>query len=100
MRRLAVALAFVSALANAQDLSALPDYRPETQVSGAIRVWGSDHMGGQSHRILRVGRLGSRFSNAERRAIGEGLALPDEPVDWDAEAEPIDGEAHGVRAAQ
>jgi phosphate transport system substrate-binding protein len=46
MRRLVFALAFVSALANAQDLSALPDYRPETRVSGAIRVWGSDHMAG------------------------------------------------------
>ncbi len=46
MRRLAFALAFVWALASAQDLSTLPDYRPETQVSGAIRVWGSDHMAG------------------------------------------------------
>jgi phosphate transport system substrate-binding protein len=32
-------------IACAQDLSRLPDYRPEASVSGVIRSWGSNHMG-------------------------------------------------------
>ncbi|TMG83986.1 MAG: phosphate ABC transporter substrate-binding protein [Betaproteobacteria bacterium] len=38
------ALACVAGAACAQDLSSLPEYRPETKVSGVIRSWGSDHM--------------------------------------------------------
>jgi phosphate transport system substrate-binding protein len=38
-------LALVLALnASAQDLSALPDYRPDQLVSGVVRGWGSDQM--------------------------------------------------------
>jgi phosphate transport system substrate-binding protein len=39
------AAACTVSLACAQDLSALPEYRPEASVSGVIRSWGSDHMG-------------------------------------------------------
>lgn len=38
------ALACATGLACAQDLSALPEYQPETKVSGVIRSWGSKHM--------------------------------------------------------
>jgi phosphate transport system substrate-binding protein len=39
-----VAFAMVSGPTWAQDAGSLPEYRPETQVSGVIRSWGSDHM--------------------------------------------------------
>lgn len=39
------AAACVVSVACAQDFSTLPDYRPETSVSGVIRSWGSNHMG-------------------------------------------------------
>ena len=42
--------------APAQDLSALPDYKPTQQVSGAIRSWGSKQMG----TILRAWEEGFR----------------------------------------
>jgi len=34
-----------TALARAEDLSALPEYRPARQVSGVLRSWGNDRMG-------------------------------------------------------
>jgi phosphate transport system substrate-binding protein len=36
----------VAGSALAQDLSALPEYRPEHQVTGVLRSWGNDHMAG------------------------------------------------------
>jgi phosphate transport system substrate-binding protein len=42
---LCAALAAVSTMARAQDVASLPEYRPDKQVSGVIRSWGSDHMG-------------------------------------------------------
>jgi phosphate transport system substrate-binding protein len=38
-------VACTASLACAQDLSTLPEYRPEASVSGVIRSWGSNHMG-------------------------------------------------------
>ena len=46
MRFVAALFAWVSTLACAQDLSALPEYQARQHVSGAIRVYGSDHMAG------------------------------------------------------
>ena len=42
---LAPVLALIAGSASAQDLSTLPEYRPEAEVSGVIRSWGSEHMG-------------------------------------------------------
>jgi phosphate transport system substrate-binding protein len=39
------AAACTVSVACAQDLSTLPEYRPEASVSGVIRSWGSNHMG-------------------------------------------------------
>jgi phosphate transport system substrate-binding protein len=46
VRLVAAALASIATFAGAQDLAALPDYQPHEHVSGAIRVYGSDHMAG------------------------------------------------------
>ncbi len=46
MRRLLFALLIATGTAFAQDLSALPEYRPSVPVSRVIRSWGSDHMAG------------------------------------------------------
>jgi phosphate transport system substrate-binding protein len=40
-----VACAMVPGLSWAQDIGSVPEYRPEAQVSGVIRSWGSHHMG-------------------------------------------------------
>jgi phosphate transport system substrate-binding protein len=44
MRALLAALALACATAAAQPAGSLPDYVPQTQVTGAIRSWGSTHM--------------------------------------------------------
>ncbi len=49
LRRATLVLALAlggTALASAEDLSSLPDYKPSQQVSGALRSWGNDRMGG------------------------------------------------------
>ena len=38
------AVVCAASVACAQDLSSLPEYQPETKVSGVIRSWGSNHM--------------------------------------------------------
>lgn len=43
---LGVAIAYAPALVFAQQSSSLPEYRPQGQVSGVIRSWGSPQMGG------------------------------------------------------
>jgi phosphate transport system substrate-binding protein len=46
VRQVLVAFLAASAIASAQDLSALPEYQPSQPISGVIRSWGSDHMAG------------------------------------------------------
>jgi len=46
VRRFLFAFLAISAIASAQDLSALPEYKPSQPISGVIRSWGSNHMAG------------------------------------------------------
>jgi phosphate transport system substrate-binding protein len=44
MRRFLFAFLAAGTIVSAQDLSALPEYKPSQPIKGVIRSWGSDHM--------------------------------------------------------